>query len=142
MSATLLDTAVLAAPSAPRAADRRLGFALSGLAALFLAVDAAGKFAAPPGVVAGTVQLGWQAHHLAILGAIEAVCLALYLVPRTALLGAVLWTGYLGGAVATHLRVDNPLLSHTLFPLYVAALLWGGLYLRDARLRALVRPAR
>jgi hypothetical protein len=54
----------------------------------------------------------------------------------------VLWTGYLGGAIATHLRVDSPLLSHTLFPIYVAALVWGGLYLRDARVRALVRPAR
>jgi hypothetical protein len=70
----------------------------------------------------------------------------LYLVPRTAPLGAVLWTGYLGGAIATHLRLDNPLFSHVLFPIYVAALLWGGLYLRDARVRdlarSLSRPAR
>jgi hypothetical protein len=88
------------------------------------------------------VQLGWQPHHLPILGALSLACLALSLVPRTAVLGAVLWTGYLGGAVATHLRLDHPLASHTLFPVYVAALLWGGLYLRDARVRALVRPAR
>jgi hypothetical protein len=70
------------------------------------------------------------------------VCLILYVIPRTAPLGAVLWTGYLGGAIATHLRLDNPLFSHTLFPIYVAALLWGGLYLRDARVRALVGAAR
>ena len=62
--------------------------------------------------------------------------------PRTAPLGAVLWTGYFGGAVATHLRLDEPLLSHTLFPIYVAAVVWGALYLRDARVRALLRPAR
>lgn len=66
----------------------------------------------------------------------------LYAIPRTAPLGAVLWTGYFGGAIATHLRLDNPLLSHTLFPIYVAAFVWGGLYLRDARVRALLDPAR
>jgi hypothetical protein len=73
-----------------------------------------------------------------IRSTIELACLTLYLVPRTAVLGAVVFTGYLGGAVATHLRIGNPLLSHTLFPVYVAALLWGGLYLRDPRLRALM----
>ena len=88
------------------------------------------------------MQLGYQPHHLPIIGAIEIVCLALYLVPRTAPLGAVLWTGYFGGAIATHLRVDNPLPTHTLFPIYVAAIIWGGLYLRDPRVRALLRPAR
>lgn len=66
------------------------------------------------------------------------MCLALYLVPRTSVLGAILLTGYLGGAIATHVRVDNPLFSHVLFPVYVAALLWGGVYLREPRLRALV----
>ena len=74
------------------------------------------------------------------LGILQLVLLALYLVPRTALLGAVLWTGYLGGAVATHVRVGNPLVSHVLFPVYVAALLWGGLWLRDRRTRALLAP--
>lgn len=61
------------------------------------------------------------------------------LVPRTSLLGAVLWTGYLGGAIATHVRVGSPLLTHTLFPIYVAALIWAGLWLRDSRLRAMLR---
>ena len=62
----------------------------------------------------------------------------MYLVPRTAVVGAVLWTGYLGGAIATHVRVGNPLLSHTLFPIYVAVPLWGGLYLRDSRVKSLI----
>ena len=69
----------------------------------------------------------------------QLACLILYLVPRTAPLGAVLWTGYLGGAIATHVRVGNPLFSHTLFPIYVAAMLWGGLWLRDARVRRLLQ---
>ena len=72
------------------------------------------------------------------IGLIELVCLVLYLVPRTAVSGALLFTGYLGGAIATHVRVGNPLLSHTLFPVYVAAVMWGGLYLRESRLAALI----
>ena len=145
MSATLLHAAA-ASPAEPRTRGRWAGRALTGLAVLFLVFDTTIKFAAAKAAVEGTVQLGWQAHHLPILGAIELVLLVLYLVPRTAPLGAVLWTGYLGGAIATHLRLDNPLFSHVLFPTYVAALLWGGLYLRDVRVRALadsfVRPAR
>jgi hypothetical protein len=66
------------------------------------------------------------------------VCLALYLTPRASVLGALLLTGYLGGAVATHVRISSPLLTHTLFPIYVALLLWGGLYLREPRLRDLL----
>ena len=73
------------------------------------------------------------------LGVLLGACLALYLVPRTAVLGAVLMTGYLGGAIATHLRIGDPLFSHTLFPIYIGAMLWGGLYLRDARVRAAVQ---
>jgi hypothetical protein len=121
---------------------RWAGRILSGIAVLFLTFDLVMKLAATKEAVDGTVQLGWQAHHLPILAAIQLVCLVLYLIPRTAPLGAVLWTGYLGGAIATHLRLDNPLFSHILFPTYVAAMIWGGLYLRDARVRALLRPAR
>ena len=144
MSATLLESSSLPAPTTTSSATRTRWASriVSGAAVLFLAVDAVGKFVAPPPVVDGTLQLGFARHHLPILGAIELACLVLYLVPRTAVLGAVLFTGYFGGAIATHLRLDNPLLSHTLFPTYVAALLWVGLYLRDARVRALVRPAR
>jgi len=96
--------------------------------------------------VQGTVQLGWPAHHVLTIGLIGLACLVLYLIPRTAPLGAVLWTGYLGGAVATQLRLDQPLFGYVLFPTYVGALIWLSLYLRDARVRALVqgiiRPAR
>ena len=76
------------------------------------------------------------------LGVIELVLLVLYVVPRTALLGAVLWTGYLGGAIATHVRLENPLFTHVLFPVYIAALLWGALWLRDPRTRVLLSPSR
>lgn len=115
---------------------------MTGVVVLFLTFDVVVKFMNSPEAVAGTAQLGWSPASLPTLGAIGAVCLILYVIPRTALLGALLWTGYLGGAVATHLRVGNPLFTHTLFPIYVAALLWGALYLRDARVRALVRSAR
>jgi len=114
------------------------GRVLSGIATLFLLVDAGFKFVMTPEAVASTEQLGWPTDVIAGLGAVELAMLALYLVPRTAVLGAVLWTGYLGGAIATHLRVGNPWPTHTLFPIYVAALLWGGLWLRDRRVRALL----
>jgi hypothetical protein len=144
MTATMLDSAALTTSTTAGTSTRAhwAGRILSGVAVLFLSVDTAMKFVAPPEVVDGTLQLGYQLHHLPIIGALAAFCLVLYVVPRTAPLGAILWTGYLGGAVATHVRLDNPLLSHILFPIYVAALLWGGLYLRDARVRALLRPAR
>ncbi|HEX8154411.1 MAG TPA: DoxX family protein [Thermoanaerobaculia bacterium] len=116
----------------------RAGRALSALAVLFLLFDAIGKLLRPAAVVEGTAQLGWPASALLTLGVIQVVCLAAYLIPRTAVLGAILWTGYLGGAVATHLRLGQPLFSHVLFPTYVAALLWGGLWLRDAALRRLL----
>ena len=118
---------------------RWTGRVLSGIAVLFLTFDLAIKLSMAKAAVEGTTQLGWQPHHLPILGAIQLVCLVVYLIPRTAPLGAVLWTGYLGGAIATHLRLDNPLFTHVLFPVYVAALLWGGLWLRDERVRAALR---
>jgi len=118
------------------------GRVLSGIAVLFLTMDAAMKVMQIPAAVKGTAELGYPAGVLLPLGIIQLVCLALYLVPRTRVLGAILWTGYLGGAVATHVRVGNPLFSHILFPVYVAALLWGGLYLRDARLRAILKGAK
>ncbi|XXT19532.1 DoxX family protein [Sorangium sp. So ce429] len=114
------------------------GRILSGLAVLFLAFDAVGKLLQPREVVEGTTSLGYPASVIFPLGVVQLVCLAFYLVPRTAVLGAVLWTGYLGGAIATHVRIGNPLLTHTLFPIYVAALLWGGLWLRDRRLRSIL----
>lgn len=101
-----------------------IGRVASGIAVLFLLFDAIGKLVQPQPVVEGTTQLGWSANMLLPLGIIQLVCLALYLFPRTAVLGAILWTGYLGGAVATHVRIGHPLFSHTLFPVYVAGLLW------------------
>jgi hypothetical protein len=93
-----------------------------------------------PAAVQGTTQLGYPASVIVPIGIIQVVCLLLYVVPRTAVLGAVLWTGYLGGAIATHVRIGNPLFAFVLFPVYVAALLWGGLWLRDRRVHALLSP--
>lgn len=118
------------------------GRILSGLAVLFLLFDATGKVLRVPAAVEGTIQLGYPASVVFGLGVVQWVCLVVYLVPRTSVLGAILWTGYLGGAVATHVRIGNPLFSHVLFPVYVAAFLWAGLWLRDARLRALLPLAR
>jgi hypothetical protein len=112
------------------------GRVLSGLAIAFLAMDAAGKLVRAAPVMEGSRQLGYPLDTVFGIGATLLACVAVYAVPRTAALGAILLTGYLGGAVATHVRVGNPLFSHVLFPTYVAALIWGGLVLRDRRLRA------
>jgi len=116
------------------------GRILSGIAVLFLLFDAAMKVFKLPAAVDGTVQLGYPAGVLVPLGIIQIVCLILYLIPRVSPVGTVLWTGYLGGAVATHVRLGNPLFTHVLFPTYEAALLWVGLWLRDPRVRALLTP--
>jgi hypothetical protein len=115
-----------------------VGYVLTALVALFLTFDTTLKVLRLAPAVEGTAALGYPAGAVLWIGLIELVCLGLYLVPRTAVLGALLLTGYLGGAIASQLRVGNPLLSHTLFPIYVALLLWGGLYLRETRLRELV----
>ena len=114
------------------------GRIMSALPALFLLVDGVGKLIKPAPVVEGTVQLGYPESVLLGLGIVLLTCTVLYVIPRTAILGAILLTGYLGGAIATHVRVESPLFSHILFPVYLAVLIWGGLYLRDERLRALI----
>jgi len=113
---------------------------LSGLVILFLAADGAMKLVPIPIVTETMGQLGYPASvELARgLGIITLFCTALYAWPRTAVLGAILLTGYMGGAMATHLRVGSPLFSHTLFGFYLCLFIWGGLYLREARLRALI----
>ena len=111
---------------------------LGTLGVLFLLFDTSIHLVGHPSVAAAEVELGIPAGLTFRLGFLEAVLLALYLYPRTALLGVVLWTGYLGGAVMTQLRVGNPLFSHILFPTYIAAFLWISLYLREPRLRALL----
>lgn len=117
------------------------GRTLSGIAVLFLAFDAAIKILALPPAVEGSAQLGYSASTIFGIGFVQLVCLAVYLIPRTAPIGAVLWTGYLGGAIATHVRVGSPLFTHILFPIYVAALLWAGLWLRDRRIGVQLAPA-
>jgi hypothetical protein len=114
------------------------GYVLTALVALFLAFDTIAKVLVLAPAVQGTLQLGYPAQSVRWIGIIQLICVVLYVVPRTAVVGALLLTGYLGGAVASQLRVGAPLLSHTLFPIYVAALLWGALYLRETRLRALL----
>ncbi len=112
------------------------GRILSGLFGLFMAMDIALKLIGMKAVDDTMVQLGWPTWLSRPIGVIELVCVALYLFPRTATLGAVLMTGVLGGAVATHVRVGDPLVSHVLFGVYLGLFMWGGLYLRDPRLRA------
>ena len=114
------------------------GRVLSVLALLFLAMDATMKLLRVTAAVEGTTALGYSSSVILPLGIVQLVCLVLYAIPRTSVLGALLWTGYLGGAIATHVRVGNPLFTHVLFPVYVALLLWGGLWLRDRRVRALL----
>ncbi len=116
---------------------RRAGIAMSTLAVLFFVFDIAIKLAKTPQVTDAMQRLGYPDDTARPLGLVLLVSVVLYLVPRTAALGAVLITAYLGGAIATHVRVEDPLFSHTLFPVYFAALVWGGLYLRDARLAVL-----
>jgi hypothetical protein len=113
------------------------GRVLSGLFVLFmLAASIAPKFLMADMVAEQNMTpLGWPAKYLLVIGLIELGCVILYVIPRTSLLGAVLMTGLLGGAIATNLRVENPLFSHTLFGVYLGLLMWGGLWLRSASLR-------
>lgn len=115
-----------------------IGRVLSGLAVLFLVFDGVMKFfmdKLPPEALEAGAALQWPIEKMPLVGTILLICVVLYVIPRTAVLGAILLTGYLGGAVASHIRVSNPLFSHTLFPIYVAILIWLGLYLRDLRAR-------
>lgn len=135
---TMALTANVAAERKPGSARVWAGRIITALPVLFLSMDAVMHLLRPAVAVQGTVQLGYPASMLLPLGIIEVIALALYLLPRTSILGAILWTGYLGGAVATHVRVGDPLFSHVLAPVYVATFLWAGLWLREPRLRALL----
>ena len=119
-----------------------IGRVLSGIAIAFLTFDSVAKLLRLQPVVEGTVQLGYPTGVIVPLGIVLLSCVLIYAVPRTAVIGAMLLTGYLGGAVATHVRMSHPLLSHTLFPIYVAVFVWAGLVLRDARLRILLPVGR
>jgi hypothetical protein len=113
------------------------GRIMSGLPALFLLCDGIMKLVKPAPVVKATTELGYPEDVILGLGIVLLACTTLYLIPRTAVLGAILLTGYLGGAVATHVRVGDGLFSIT-FPVIFGALLWGGLCLRDSQVRALL----
>jgi hypothetical protein len=116
------------------------GRIMSGLVIVFLLVDGAIKLVPLDIVTETSAQLGLPATvaMARTLGILTIVSTLLYAIPRTSVLGAILLTGYLGGAIATHLRIGSPLFSHTLFGLYLGLLVWGGLFLRDVRLRALI----
>lgn len=116
----------------------RIGYALSGLFVLFiLGASAAPKLLGMPIAEETMAQLGWPAGYAFSLGVLELTLTLLYVWPRTSVLGAVLWMGLLGGAMATQIRAGSPLFSHVLFSVYLGLFLWGGLWLRDPALRAI-----
>lgn len=133
-------TTKIAAPLGTGISKSRLwtGRVIGALIAAFMLLDAAMKFAKPAPVAAAFVRTGWPLELSVTLGVLLLLSTILYLVPRTAVLGAILLTGYLGGAVATNLRLENPLFSHTLFPVYFGILVWLALWLRDPRLGELI----
>jgi len=112
-----------------------IGRVLTGLIVIFMIFDAGVKLLKLPAAVEGTVRLGYPAEQIVPLGVVVLVCVALYAIPRTAVLGAILLTGYLGGATATQARVNSGLF---VLPVLFGMVVWAGLYFRDARLRALL----
>jgi len=121
---------------------RKAGIVISVLVAAFLAFDAVGKLASVPQVKEGTQALGFPPGQALIMGIVLAVCVVVYVIPRTAVLGALGITAYLGGAVTANMRVESPLLSHTLFAVYVGVLMWVGLAMRRPDLLRVVGLAR
>lgn len=127
----------------PGSAGRRdrkywTGWAMSGVVVAFLLVDGVMKLLALPVVVKSSEALGFPGALARDLGVTLLISTALYVAQRTSAIGAILLTGYLGGSVATHVRIGSPLFTHVLFGVYLGILLWGGLYLRDSRLRTLI----
>ena len=114
------------------------GYIVTGLVTAFLLMDAVVKFIQPAGIEENVLPLGYTMEQMIPVGIILLVCLVIYLIPQTSILGAILLTGYLGGAVATHFRVGSPLFSHTLFPVYIGVLVWLGIFLREPRLRSII----
>jgi hypothetical protein len=101
------------------------GRMMSGLIILFMLFDSISKMIKSAAVVQGTLELGYSEHHIFVIGILGLLATILYAIPRTTVLGAMLLTGYFGGAIATHIRVDSPLFTHILFPVYLAVLTWG-----------------
>jgi DoxX-like family len=114
------------------------GYTLTGIVVLFMLMDGGMKLIEAPVSVQATAELGYPTGVVRGLGIILLLCTALYAFPRTTVLGAILLTAWLGGAVATHVRVGSPLFSHVLLGVHVGAFVWGGVFLRDPRMRALL----
>lgn len=121
----------------PSKAARWTSYIMSGIVILFMLMDSIMKFVKPTEVIEGTLALGFKEGHLVTMGSLGLISTLLYIYPRTAILGAVLLTGYFGGAMATHVRLDNPLFTHILFTGYLGIMMWGGLWLRNLKLREL-----
>jgi hypothetical protein len=115
-----------------------IGWSMSGLMIAFLLFDSVSKLVLEHHVVEATTQIGYPLDVIRPLGVICLACTLLYAIPRTSILGAILLTGYLGGAIASKVRIEDPMLSSVLFGAYFGILVWGGLYLRDDRLRSLI----
>jgi hypothetical protein len=133
---TTIETSV----NAPATSKARLWTAriMGGLVIAFMLMDSIFKFFPNETVISGTLELGYQAHHIPVIGALGFISVLLFAIPRTQVLGAILLTGYFGGVIATHIRLDNPLFSHILFPVYLAILMWGSLWLKNEGLRKLI----
>ncbi len=108
---------------------------MGALVILFMLMDSIFKLIPNDMVTVGTVELGYQVHHIPVLGTLGLLSILLFAIPRTQVPGAILLTGYFGGAIATHLRLDNPLFSHILFPVYLAVLAWGSIWLKNQKIR-------
>lgn len=124
--------------AAPSTAKVWTGRIMGGIVILFMVMDSMFKFIVNEDVVKATTDLGYQAHHLPIMGTLGLLATLLYLIPRTEIIGALLLTGYWGGAIATHVRMDNPLFTHILFPVYLGILAWGALWMKNERLRNII----
>lgn len=134
-----MDVIATSGRSASVSKKRRVtGWVVTGLVGVFMLFDAAMKLAKPAAVVQGFVKSGWPVELSVPLGVILLSSLILYLIPRTSILGAIFLTGYLGGAVASNLRLEEPLFSYTLSPVYFGVLVWGALWLRDRRVEELI----
>jgi len=150
MSASMLDSRSFGTSAntsisnafAPSKARQWTGRVIYGIIAILLAMDAGVKLAMAPQAIQGSAPLGFTPQHVLIIGWIALVCLVTYLIPRTRILGAVLWTAYFGGTVVTHLRAGNPLFTHILSGVYLCTLMWISLYLFDPRVAPMIGPVR
>lgn len=142
MNTSVSDPELTATSTSPHADHparmKRVGWAISGLMILFLLFDSLGKIMLEQHVVAATKAIGYPVDCIRALGVICLACTILYAIPRTSILGAILLTAYLGGAVASKVRIGDPLFSSVLFGVYFGVLVWGGLYMQNDRLRRLI----